>query len=186
MSIKKTIFLDRDGTINFDSGYISSPDDVVLLEGVAEAIKILKPHYQIIVISNQSGISRGFYNHEHVEEVNKRLSELLLAHDKDSIYDDIFYCPHQKADNCKCRKPMPGMFLEAAQKNMLNLVECWMVGDRSTDIEAGRAIGARTILLPEPPDAPPLIAKPDYTCDSLLDAAKLILKIDGINVVNPD
>ncbi|MHC4870946.1 MAG: D-glycero-alpha-D-manno-heptose-1,7-bisphosphate 7-phosphatase [Planctomycetota bacterium] len=177
--MKKTVFLDRDGTINYDSGYISDPDELILLENAAEAIKLLMPYYNIIVISNQSGVSRGFYTHEDVKKVNDRLSELLK--DTGAEIDGIYYCPHQKSDNCSCRKPKPGMFLQAAKDHMLNLEYCWMVGDRSTDIEAGLAIAARTILLPEPHDAPPLIVNPKFTCKSLLEAAEIILKADRIS-----
>ncbi len=176
--MKKTVFLDRDGTINHDSGYLDSPDLVTLIDGAAEAIKLMMPYYKIIVVSNQSGIARGFFTKEKAELVFARVRELLA--DEGAVYDAEYYCPHGKEDDCLCRKPRPGMVFKSTYDHMLNLDNPWMVGDRSSDIELGKAIAAKTILLPESEDAPKLKMEPDYRCDSLLDAAKLILKCDGI------
>jgi histidinol-phosphate phosphatase family protein len=175
-STKPVIFLDRDGTINIDHGYISEPERVDLIDGAAKAIKKLSEFYHVFVVTNQSGISRGFYTHEDVKKVNERLIELLAK--EGAYFDDIIYCPHQKTDNCKCRKPETGMLEELLKRNNAIAEKCWMVGDRSSDIEAGAAIGARTILLPEPHDAPRLKIEPDFRAESLLDATGIILKED--------
>ena len=180
MSAKKAVFLDRDGTINFDPGYIHKPEDVRLLEGAAAGLRLLRPHFTLIVVSNQSGISRGLYTHEDVRLVNERLLELLAA--EGASVDAIYYSPYKTADNMPCRKPGTGMFLQAERELGVALAGSWMVGDRSTDIEAGCAIGARTILLPLPPDAPEMNAEPHFRALSLFEAARIILREEGLPV----
>lgn len=174
---RRVIFLDRDGTINHDPGYISNPDDLHLLPGAAEGIKLLQGHAFIVVVTNQSGISRGFYTPDDVARVHQHLLDLLAQ--EGARVDAIYYSPYQKSDGMPCRKPNPGMLLQAAKEHGLDLSTSWMIGDRSSDIEAGAAVGARTILLPEPHDAPLLVKEPDFRAESLLEAARLIQQIEG-------
>jgi D-glycero-D-manno-heptose 1,7-bisphosphate phosphatase len=176
---RRTVFLDRDGTLNVDSGYIDSPERVELLEGVPEALKLLEPHFLLAVVSNQSGIARGFFGHEEVARVHGRLEELLAL--EGAAVDAVLYCPHQPDDDCDCRKPLSGLLQRAAQDLQAETENSWMVGDRASDIEAGVGVGARTILLPEPPDAPPLTLEPDFRAGSLLEAARIILREEGLS-----
>ncbi|MFH0911175.1 MAG: HAD family hydrolase [Planctomycetota bacterium] len=178
MKKRRIVFLDRDGTLNIDTGYISKPEELELLPKAVEGLKLLRPRYAVAVVTNQSGVSRGLYSRADVEAVNARLVQLLA--EKGVGFDHIEYCPHQKADECDCRKPQSGLLHKAAAALGLGLEGAWMVGDRSTDIETGEAVGARTILLPEPPDAPPLVLEPDFLAEDLLEAARIILREDGL------
>lgn len=148
--MNKAIFLDRDGTINIDSGYIGNANLVVLFPGVAEGIKKLKNYgFKVIVISNQSGISRGLITSEDVENVNNRINEVLS--ENDTSIDAFYYCPyHPEFDSkelCVCRKPSPQMILDAAKDFDIELSKSFMVGDKISDIECGISAGCKTILI---------------------------------------
>jgi len=171
------VFFDRDGTLNADLGFVWRPEDVTLLPGVPEALRRLRPHYALVVVTNQSGMARGLYGHEDVAAVHARLVELLAANG--AALDRIEYCPHGPDDGCDCRKPAIGMLERAARALGLSLANAWMVGDRSSDIEAGLNVGARTVLLPEAVDAPPLRVTPHFHARDLAEAAQLILREDG-------
>lgn len=140
--MKKAFLLDRDGTINLDTGYVMSADDVVLLKGVGEAIqKIRKNGYLIIVISNQSGIARGYGTVKDVQNVNKKINELLLKEFQTEI-DAFYYCPHHPMGivkkykiECNCRKPKVGLFKQAIKEWDLEPSLCIAAGDKSRDIE---------------------------------------------------
>jgi len=138
----KAVFLDRDGTINIDTGYVHRPEDFVFTHRAAEAIKLLNDKgYKVIVISNQSGISRGYYT----------LSDTLALHDhinaelaKIGAEIDAFYvCPHLPDGNCECRKPKPTLILRAAKRFDISLNDSWMIGDKSSDVECARNAGIR-------------------------------------------
>jgi len=145
------IFLDRDGTINHDSGYIKDPSEVVLLAGVPEGIKKLKNEFgfKAIVISNQAGVSKGIMTIADVEAVNVRINNLLK---KDGTEIDAFYyCPfHPDFDPPEksiCRKPSPFMIVQAAEEQMIDLTRSYMIGDKASDIESGISAGVKTILI---------------------------------------
>ena len=134
------IFLDRDGTINFDSGYLSDPDTLKLLPDVSNAIADLRNRgFKIAIVSNQSGIGRGLVTVEQVELINQRLSELLLEENSDAQIDEIFYCPHHPDDNCECRKPETAMLDRLLP--YINLQGSWMVGDKLSDLQFGINLG---------------------------------------------
>lgn len=145
------VFLDRDGTINEDPGYLSNPDSVKLLPGVSQGISELKSvfGFKIIVVSNQSGISRGLITEEQVKLVNAKINELLSV--ENAEVDDFFYCPFHPdfstEDESKCRKPSPEMIFEAARKHTLDLAKSYMVGDKAIDVECGKNAGVKQILL---------------------------------------
>ncbi|NLT50327.1 MAG: HAD family hydrolase [Ignavibacteria bacterium] len=148
--LNKAVFLDRDGTINYDPGYLGNPDEVKLYDGVSAGIYKLKQNgFLIIVISNQSGISRGIITREQVESVNGRINQLLKK--SNTEIDEFFYCPYHPyyddADKCQCRKPSPEMVFNAAKKYNINLSESFFVGDRETDIDCGKNAGLKTILI---------------------------------------
>jgi D-glycero-D-manno-heptose 1,7-bisphosphate phosphatase len=144
--VRRAVFLDRDNTLIFDPGYIHEPSKVRLLEGVAEGLKLLKEAgFLLIVISNQSGIGRGYYGEEDFWAVNRRLQELLLPH-KVQI-DDFFFCPHRPDENCSCRKPKPYLVYEAARKWKVDVKESFVVGDKPSDLELGFNAGCRGAFL---------------------------------------
>ncbi len=151
MKLKPAIFLDRDGTVNFDPGYIKNPDEVYLLEGVAEGIRKLKDGFgfKIIVISNQAGVSKGLMTIEDVEQINSKINELLK--EKGTLIDAFYYCPfhpdNDPPEKSKCRKPSPQMIFKAAEEHSIDLSKSYMVGDRASDIEAGFNAKLKSVLL---------------------------------------
>ncbi|MCK6604437.1 MAG: HAD family hydrolase [Ignavibacteriaceae bacterium] len=145
------VFIDRDGTINHDPGYLGDPDHAFLIENAGKGLAILKNElgYKIFVVSNQSGISRGLISRENVDAVNERINELLL---KDGAgIDKFYYCPHHPDFSpdaeCSCRKPLTGMIERAAKEFDIDLSRSFMIGDSKSDIECGKNAGLRTILV---------------------------------------
>jgi D,D-heptose 1,7-bisphosphate phosphatase len=149
--MNKAIFLDRDGTINIDTGYIGDVNLVSLFPGVAEGIKKLKDQlgFIIIVISNQSGITRGLITSEDVDRVNNRINELLEL-TKTNI-DAFYYCPfhpdYDSQEKCKCRKPSPQLVFESSKKFNVDLTKSYFAGDKVSDIECGKNAGIKTVLI---------------------------------------
>ena len=147
----KAVFLDRDGTINVDTGYLNDPDLVKLLPGVAEGIFKLKNEYgfKIIVVSNQSGISRGLITKEEVEKVNKRINQILK--ENSTQIDDFFFCPYHPdydtPEKCICRKPSPYMIQHASKKHNINISKSFLIGDKQTDLLCAKNAGLKSILL---------------------------------------
>ncbi|MBX3007987.1 MAG: HAD family hydrolase [Melioribacteraceae bacterium] len=145
------LFLDRDGTINEDTGYVKNPDEITILPGVPEGIRKLKEQFgfKMIVISNQAGISKGLMTREDVELVNARINELLNT--EGAYIDDYLYCPYHPdfdpPEKTICRKPSPMMIIEAAKLHDVDLSASYMIGDRASDIEAGINANVKTILL---------------------------------------
>ncbi|MHC4186996.1 MAG: D-glycero-alpha-D-manno-heptose-1,7-bisphosphate 7-phosphatase [Planctomycetota bacterium] len=152
----RAIFLDRDDTLIEDPGYISDPDQVVLLNGVSEALSQFRSMgYKLVVTSNQSGVARGIVTEEVLGNIHERLEQLLA--EQGAYLDKIFYCPYHPDGVIKkyskesdLRKPNPGMLLKAAKEMDVDLSESWVIGDSERDIKAGLRAGCRTILI-EPP-----------------------------------
>jgi D-glycero-D-manno-heptose 1,7-bisphosphate phosphatase len=142
----RAVFLDRDGTIMEDANYVGSLDRVILIPCAAAALKRLREAgYKLFVITNQSGVGRGYFSSEAVRQIHAHLDEQF---GKIGVRFDRYYvCPHHPEDNCDCRKPKPKFLLEAAREYGLNLSHCFMIGDRPSDLMAGRNAGARTILV---------------------------------------
>ncbi|MCE5186108.1 MAG: HAD family hydrolase [Planctomycetaceae bacterium] len=150
---QKAIFLDRDDTLIHDTGYISDPEKVKLMPGAAHALwQLKKMGFLVIVISNQSGVARGLITVEQLDEVHRRMNDLLAS---EGVYPDgIYYCPYHPEGtvapynrDSELRKPKPGMLLLAAREKDIDLERSWMIGDSYRDIEAGRAAGCHTILV---------------------------------------
>lgn len=161
--MNKAVFIDKDGTLIHDVPYNVNPDLIVLSEGAGEALRRFKAAgYKLVVISNQAGVAKGLFEETALEGVHKRLGELLYAYDV--ALDGFYYCPHY-TEACECRKPKPGMLLQAARDLNIDLEQSWMIGDIAADSEAGRRAGCRTILIEKPYDPilrlPPE-SQPDY------------------------
>ena len=142
----KAIFLDRDGTIIVEEFYISDPAKVKLLPNAAEGLKRMSAlGLGLIVVSNQSGVGRGYFDDACVARINDRMNELLAEHGVK--LDGIYYCPHAPEKNCECRKPMPGLIHKAAAVHGFKAQETYVIGDKVCDLELGHAVGAETILV---------------------------------------
>lgn len=141
---RPAVFLDRDGTLMRDVDYCGDPKDVDLLPGVSEAMRALKDRgYKLIVITNQSGIGRGYFNHEQYRAVEAELSRRI----GDAVIDATYYCPHLPDAGCKCRKPSPEMIFQAAREHDVDLARSFFIGDKRSDLDCGRAAGVKTILV---------------------------------------
>ncbi|MGC9209622.1 MAG: D-glycero-alpha-D-manno-heptose-1,7-bisphosphate 7-phosphatase [Nitrososphaeria archaeon] len=139
------VFLDRDGTINVDCPYCSNPEDVLLYEDALKAIADLSRDHLIIVVTNQSGIGRGYFTSKDLSEVDRRIvEEVERAGGK---IDAIYYCPHRPDEGCRCRKPGTGLIEEALSDFEVDLRKSWVVGDDEKDAEMARRAGIRAILL---------------------------------------
>ena len=159
---QRSVFLDRDGTINKYKGFITDPSQMELLPGVAEAIKKINDiGYLAIVITNQPVIARGDCTLEELEQIHLKMETLLG--EQGAYLDDIFFCPHHPDKGfegereeykieCSCRKPKPGMLLQAAQKYNIDLKSSYMIGDSLADVQAGNAAGCKSILIGKPKD----------------------------------
>ena len=151
--MKKAIFLDRDGTLNPDPGYISNPDDFTLFPKIGSALKQLKDKgYLLILITNQSGIARGLITPEQLDSIHEKL-QLLLKQDNAQL-DAIYYCPHHPdfpdkhgVSICNCRKPAPGMILKAAKDMNIDIKNSFMIGDKASDINIALNSGVTPIFI---------------------------------------
>jgi D-glycero-D-manno-heptose 1,7-bisphosphate phosphatase len=146
MAGKQAIFFDRDGTIMHDAHYPKSPDQVSLLPGAGEALAVCRRKGMLLVlVSNQSGIGRGLITPEQAAVVHEKVVDCLSRFDV--LLDGVYYCPHAPEEMCLCRKPSPEMLFRAASDLNIDLSRSYMVGDKESDIEAGRRAGCRTILI---------------------------------------
>ncbi len=147
------LLVDRDGTLIVDKDYLSDPDKIEFIDGSVAALKKAKLHgFKIVIVSNQSGVARGYFSIEDVEKVNRRMLE-MLAKEGVSI-DGIYYCPHHKfgkvisySKKCSCRKPLYGMPEQAAKDLGINLRESWVIGDKFDDVKLGIVMGGKSILV---------------------------------------
>lgn len=184
---RPAIFMDRDGTINEDIGYVSSPDELIIYPYAASAIRLINDAgLKVVVITNQSGVARRLYDEATLATIHGRLID-EMARD-DAHIDAVYYCPHhphignaQYRKQCECRKPNPGMLHRAAREHDIDLSRSYVIGDKASDINLATNAGARGALVltgygretlanrDEWPCAPALIA------DDLLDAVRQIL-----------
>lgn len=182
---RAAVFLDRDGTLIEEVGHLGRTDGAVLLSGVPHALRRLRDAgYALVVVTNQAGVARGYFAEDRARAVNARVAELVAAAGGPPL-DGWYLCPHhpELTGPCDCRKPAPGMLLRAARELGLDPTRSWMVGDHPSDARAGRAAGARPIMvrtghgmLPGHGDDP----GPDVpVVDDLAAAADLILGPSG-------
>ena len=142
----KTIFLDRDGVINKEVEYLFRISDFEFIEGVFDACLYFQQlDYKIIIISNQSGIARGYYTKSDYQKITEWM--LNKFNIKGISILDILYCPHGPESSCNCRKPKPGMLIEAKDKYNIGMKDSWMIGDKETDIEAANLAGINNTIL---------------------------------------
>jgi D-glycero-D-manno-heptose 1,7-bisphosphate phosphatase len=172
-SAARAVFLDRDGVINRrppEGLYITSPDEFVLLPGVAGAIiRLNESGFLVIVATNQRCIARGIVAADVVNVIHERMLQEVVA--SGGRIDRVYLCPHDYADACECRKPKPGMLRRAALEYALDLPDCWMVGDSASDIEAGRGAGCRTVFV-----GGAVGVAADFVAADLCEAVEQILK----------
>ena len=143
---RPAVFVDRDGTLIAERHYLCDPDQVELLPGVGEAVRRLnEAGVPVIVVTNQSGVARGYFGMDAVDRVNQRMAELLAA--EGARLDDVYVCPHQSGDGCNCRKPAPGMVEAAAATWNIALADSFVIGDKPCDVDLGRVAGATAILV---------------------------------------
>ncbi len=177
MSLKRAVFLDRDGVINEDSEeFIKSPDELKILPGVKEALQLLQDAgFVLIIITNQSGIQRGILSEDDLTAIHQSLRERL-----DPVFiSGIYHCPHGPDDSCDCRKPKPGMLLTAVQEHEIDLKASFLIGDRWSDISCGNIVEATTylVLTGKNTEYDPLKfeVEPDFVSNNLKDATDSIL-----------
>ena len=143
---KRFALLDRDGTLIKEKNYLRDPDQLELIPGAAAALKRLQNGgWGICVVTNQSGIARGYFDLEQLQRVHRRLADELAMYDV--VLDGIYICPHSPQDGCHCRKPSPGMIDQAVAVHGFDPRQAWVVGDKEVDIGLGHAAGAKSILV---------------------------------------
>jgi D-glycero-D-manno-heptose 1,7-bisphosphate phosphatase len=183
----KAVFLDRDGVLNrkaSEGQYITAWEQVEFLSGVAEALRELRQAgYLVIVATNQRAVAKNRLALADLESIHRKMQQALAA--EGAKIDAFFYCPHDENANCACRKPQPGMLLEAARERRISLSRSWMIGDAPSDVEAGRAAGCRTIWIRRPDFEGSESPRADFTANSLREAAHWILTADPARIESP-
>ncbi len=178
----KAVFLDRDGTVVKGVPYLSSPEELELLPHSARAIRLFKEEgFLVIIVTNQSGIARGYFTEERLKEIHERLLDMLWR--EGAGVDAIYYCPHllegnvpQYSIECQCRKPKIGMLLQAAKEHCINLTKSIILGDTPVDILAGKTAGCKTVLIKDYEEEVDISVSPDYIVRNLMEAASLLLQ----------
>ncbi len=192
MKKNRAIFLDRDGTINEEVGYIERLDRLVIIPAAFEAIRLINLNgFKAVVVTNQAGIAKGLFNEAFVMQTNERLQEFLRQ--KGAAIDAFYFCPHHPTEGvppyrrvCDCRKPAPGLFYQAARDMDIDLAASYMIGDRYRDMEAAHRAGVKGVLVKTGygadvlknigPDQETPEAKPDHIAENILEAVHWILE----------
>ena len=176
----KAVFLDRDGTLNEDPGYLSHPKQMKLLPGVGEGLRLLKDAgFELIVVSNQSGVGRGIFKETMLPEIHARMNELLAP---TGVKIERFYlCTHRPEENCACRKPKPFLIHQAETDLGVDLTNSYMIGDKLSDIEVGENAGVKASVLVRTGNGQETEHKMQpgqaaYIADGFLEAAQWITK----------
>ncbi|MCD6310150.1 MAG: HAD family hydrolase [Candidatus Eremiobacteraeota bacterium] len=185
MKLRPALFLDRDGTIIEDAGYLDDPAGIKIIPGVPMALsRASQQGFALIVISNQSGVARGLYPLDAIYRVNDRMEKLFSLEGVN--FDGIYFCPHHDRGKipeftrfCDCRKPSPGMLLLAAREHNISLENSFTIGDKPSDIGAGKAAGTKTVFIRGEDDEPRYGwpgSEPDYIARNLPEAIEWILE----------
>jgi len=183
--VAKAVFLDRDGTIVEDTGYLHEISKVKFLPRVSLAIKLLNGNgFKVIIVTNQAGVARGYFTEETVQEINSYIQDRLA--EQAAAIDMIYYCPHhiegvveEYRQECYSRKPNPGMIEQAVRELGIDLADSFVIGDKPSDIEAGHRAGCRSILLADGDSANragEIKVMPDHTAPDLYEAVQWLLK----------
>jgi D-glycero-D-manno-heptose 1,7-bisphosphate phosphatase len=175
--MKRFVLIDRDGTINVEKHYLSDPDQLELYPGVGRAIRRLNQlGLGVAVVTNQSGIARGYFDLERLERIHDRLYTLLG--EEGAVVDGLYICPHGPDDDCDCRKPLPGMVNQAVAEHGFDPAQSFMIGDKEVDVELGHAVGAKSFLV-RTGHGPKFVegTKADYVVADLPQAVEVIEKI---------
>jgi histidinol-phosphate phosphatase family protein len=186
------VFLDRDGTINEEVGYLDHTDKLVLIPAAFEAVRLINESgMKAVVVTNQAGVAKGLFTEDFVRATNDRIQDLLLK--QGARIDRFYYCPHHPTDGvdpyrklCDCRKPEPGLLKQAAKDLGIDLARSYMIGDRYRDIETAHRAGAKGALVmtgygqdlmqSAGPDQANDFNRPDFIAPDILDAVRWILK----------
>ena len=170
----KTIFLDRDGVINKDTNYLSKIEEFEFINGIFQACQYLSSiDYEIIVVTNQSGIARGYYNEEDFQNITQWMLSQFEINGVNIL--DVFHCPHLSDSNCNCRKPKPGRLIKAKNKYDINMEKSWMIGDSERDIQAANLAGInQTILVRSGQKINESKSNARYFLDSIYQAHQII------------
>jgi D-glycero-D-manno-heptose 1,7-bisphosphate phosphatase len=182
---QRAVFLDRDGVLNHDAGYVSDPKDLALLPGVSEALRILSQKgFCLVVVTNQSGVARGKFDLDAVERFHAAMREKLTQLGA-PVIDGWYVCPHLPdatveawRKNCDCRKPKPGMLRAAAKDLGLDLAKSWIVGDKDADISCGINAGLKGAIQVTGDTGYTVHAKASWSCETLLEAAHWLVSQD--------
>jgi D-glycero-D-manno-heptose 1,7-bisphosphate phosphatase len=172
--MKKCVFFDRDGIVNRHPGpgFVERWEDFHLLPEFVESLRLVRQRgYVAVIASNQRGVALGIMTAATVDNMHRRLRTILQEQHRQELLD-IFYCPHDRGQ-CECRKPKPGMLLEAARRHDIDLCRSWMIGDSPKDVEAGKAAGCRTILVNAEETSPCA----DYRIDTMADLPPLLARL---------
>ncbi|MFI4890034.1 MAG: D-glycero-alpha-D-manno-heptose-1,7-bisphosphate 7-phosphatase [Steroidobacterales bacterium] len=173
---ERVALLDRDGTIVVDKVYLDNAAGIEFLPGAAEGLRLLYTQgYRLVVITNQSGVGRGRFALDRVHEMNARLAEMV--EEAGARLDGIYFCPHAPEDHCTCRKPAPGLILQAASELDFDPKEAVVIGDKDSDIECGRRVGATTVLISADLKASRSRIKADVVAADLVGAASAVIAL---------
>jgi D-glycero-D-manno-heptose 1,7-bisphosphate phosphatase len=168
------VILDRDGTLVVDRDYLDDPEQLEFLPGAVEGLRVLREQgHRIVVVTNQSGVGRGRFSLARLHEIHARLLQMAAA--AGAPIDAIYYCPHRPEEACECRKPKPKLVRQAAADLGFEPSAAVIIGDKSSDIELGRNLGAMTMLVSETgraSDGKPVTA--DHVIRDLLEAARIL------------
>jgi D-glycero-D-manno-heptose 1,7-bisphosphate phosphatase len=167
------VFIDRDGTIMEDRDYCSHPEDVKVFPGVAQALRRLKAKgFKLIIITNQSGIGRGLLTLQQYRAVEAEVLRQL----GDGLIDGTYFCPDVPGQHSSCRKPAPGMIVQATWQHRIDLARSFLIGDKETDVECGRNAGVRAIRVRTGPQRDTTGSMADWIAEDLPAAAEIILR----------
>ncbi len=173
---RKAVFLDRDGTVIEDRGHLKNPVDAVFYPFTFEALRMLQKEFLLFIVSNQSGIAKKLITKEDVDKVNRRVLEILV--ENGIRITEVYYCPHNREDNCECIKPKPYFLNQAVEKHGIDLSRSYVIGDHPHDVEFAENAGAKGIyVLTGHGEKHTGELKPGWpVVKNLLEAARLILK----------
>jgi D-glycero-D-manno-heptose 1,7-bisphosphate phosphatase len=189
MKKNAAIFLDRDGTINEEAGYLDSEAKLMILPAAFEAVRLINASgFKAVVVSNQAGVAKGLFDEEFVRFINGRIQAAMV--EKGGVIDRFYFCPHHPSEGfdpyrvlCDCRKPEPGLLLQAAADLDIDLTRSYMIGDHLRDVETAHRVGARGILVRTGHGADQLqnaelnaVNRPDHVAPDILEAVRWILK----------